>query len=72
MDVKDKRKEIIDWVSSAGEETLELLDQIRSAEDSDWWDELTTNQKTMISEGQKDLDEGRVANHAEVKIKYGL
>lgn len=67
-----KRKEIIDWVLEADDEMILLLEQLKEAEKSDWWQELTDEQRKKIEEGQKDIDDGRVVEHSEVKRKYGI
>jgi len=74
MNLTKEKERIKAWVDSADEETIDLLNQIREGENdaSDWWDELTEEQKAQIAEGQKDVDEGRVTPHSEVKKRYGL
>lgn len=72
MNVVQKRKEIADWVLNVGEETLELLDQLKQSEKSDWWTTLSNEQKKMIEEGEKDIQEGRIISHEEVKRLHGL
>jgi predicted transcriptional regulator len=38
----------------------------------DWWNDLTEQQKLGIQRGLKDIDEGRIVSHSDVKKKYGL
>jgi len=69
------KKEIIDWLSSLDDKaTLEYLKVVKDTESqtSDWWNDLTNEQKTKIHAGLKDLKEGNVISHQEVKSKYGL
>ncbi len=71
MDLVKKRKRIIDLVSNASAETLELLEEIMSPS-SEWWNELSDRQKEMIKEGQEDIDNGRVISQDEMKRRHGL
>jgi predicted transcriptional regulator len=43
-----------------------------SLKEKDWWHELTVSQKEAIERGLKDIEEGRVVSHEDVKKKYGL
>ncbi len=74
MNLTKEKERIKAWVDSADEETIDLLNQIREGEHeaSDWWDELTEEQKAQIAEGQKDVDEGRTISHAKVLRKFNF
>ena len=72
MDVIVKRKEIMEWVSNLGEETLEILDQIKSSQKSDWWNELSDHEKQMVAKGQDDINQGKTVRYSSVMKKYGL
>lgn len=74
MDLTKEKERIKAWVDAADEDTIDLLKQIQFGETemTDWWDELTDDQRQQIEEGQKDVDEGRVTSHADVKKRYGL
>lgn len=39
---------------------------------SDWWQELSDEQKGGIERGLRDIDAGRVTPHDQVKGEYGL
>ena len=75
MTTESLRKEIIDWLSSLDDKaTLEYLKVVKDTESqtSDWWNDLTKQQKSKINAGLKDLKKGKVVSHHEVKAKYGL
>ncbi len=40
--------------------------------DTDFWDELSENDKTEIKEGIQDIEMGRTHTYQEVFTKYGL
>jgi ribosomal protein S25 len=62
-------KSVADWVV-----TIEYLKVVKdsSLKEKDWWHELTVSQKEAIERGLKDIEEGRVVSHEDVKKKYGL
>ena len=67
--------ELIEWLSKLeDEDTIEYLKVVKdsSSKENDWWCDLTANQKEAIERGLKDIEEGRIVSHEEVKIKYGL
>ena len=67
--------ELIEWLAKLDdEETINYLKIVKDSKSSqnDWWDELTNDQKQGIQRGLKDIDEGRVTPHEDVKKKYGL
>ncbi len=54
--------------------TLEYLKAVKesASQTSDWWNSLTVEQKSKINAGLKDIKEGNLISHREVKTKYGL
>ncbi|HEY3389334.1 MAG TPA: hypothetical protein VGK38_07175 [Prolixibacteraceae bacterium] len=67
--------ELIEWLAKLDDyETLDYLKLIKDAKVSqeDWWYGLSEEQKEGLERGLKDIDEGRVTPHEDVKLKYGL
>ncbi len=67
--------ELIEWLAKLEDnETINYLKIVKDSKTSknDWWDDLTEEQKQGIQKGLKDIEEGRVVSHEEVKRKYGL
>jgi hypothetical protein len=67
--------ELIQWLTKLeDDETLDYLKVVKdsSNSNSDWWDELSDEQKSGIESGLKDVDNGRVHTHKDIKLKYGL
>lgn len=67
--------ELIEWLASLeDDDTIEYLKVVKDSRTSenDWWSELSREQREGIERGLKDIDEGRVVSHDEVKTKYGL
>lgn len=72
---KDKRLEIINYLSET--ENSDLINAIHDFlkdynETGDFWDHLSSNEKSKIEEGLEDIQEGRITPHEKVKAKYGL
>lgn len=67
--------ELIEWLTRLeDDDTIEYLKLVKdsSFSENDWWHNLTPKQKRGIEQGLRDIDEGRVTPHEEVKGKYGL
>jgi len=67
--------ELIEWLAKLEDnDTINYLKIVKDSKISknDWWDDLTEEQKQGIQRGLKDIEEGRVVTHEEVKKKYGL
>jgi hypothetical protein len=67
--------ELIEWLTKLKD--LDTLNYLKIVKDSrsrkqDWWNDLTEQQKLGIQRGLKDIDEGRIVSHSDVKKKYGL
>lgn len=69
MDIQTKKYQLIEWITKIRDN--QLLDKLlKIAENKDWWDEISSDERDAIEEGLKDLSENRAADHAEVKKIY--
>jgi len=67
--------ELIEWLTQLEDvATIKYLKIVKDAraKNSDWWDELTEDQIKSIERGLRDIDQGKVTPHDQVKRKYGL
>ena len=67
--------ELIEWLTHLDDDdTITYLKIVKDSSEkgSDWWQELTDEQKAGIERGLHDIDAGRVTPHDQVKDKYGL
>ncbi|MFW6309477.1 MAG: hypothetical protein ACOC1D_00110 [Prolixibacteraceae bacterium] len=67
--------ELIEWLTSLEDsDTIEYLKLVKDSKSagSDWWYDLSEEQKRKIEQGMKDIKEGNVLPHEQVKKKYGL
>ena len=75
MGLKADKLELIEWLRNLNDdETISYLKIVKSSreQNNDWWDDLTLDQKKGIDRGLRDIKEGRVTPHDQVKKKYGL
>nr|NQU91064.1 hypothetical protein [Bacteroidota bacterium] len=67
--------ELIEWLlNMENSDTINYLKLIKDTNmvNSDWWDDLSADQKAGIERGLRDIDEGRTTSHEIVKERYGL
>jgi len=67
--------ELIEWLTHLEDEaTINYLKLVKesSSQQNDWWNDLTDEQIQGIERGLKDVDEGRVIPHDQVKKIYGI
>ncbi len=67
--------ELIEWLTKLNDiETLNYLKIIKESgiNNHDWWNDLTAQQVQGIQRGLRDIDEGRIVSHEDVKKRYGL
>jgi len=67
--------ELINWLTKLEDnETLDYLKVVKDSLDSesDWWNELSDEQKSGIERGLNDIDAGRIRSHSDIQTKYGL
>ena len=67
---KDKL-EIIKWIAGLKDETsLERIKLLKNKKYSDWWDEISEDEKSAIDHGIKDMKMGKTKSHTEVRKLY--
>ncbi len=67
--------ELIEWlIKLEDDETIQYLKVVKDSrpDDHNWWDDLDASQRKGIEQGLKDIDNGLVTPHDEVRKKYGL
>jgi hypothetical protein len=75
MGLAADKLELIEWLKNLDDnDIISYLKIVKNSKesDSDWWDDLTDDQKQAIQRGLDDIDKGRITPHNEVKRKYGL
>ncbi len=67
--------ELIEWLTNLQDvHTIEYLKIVKDSRTSgsDWWDDLTEDQKNAIESGVEEIKEGKIVAHEDVVKKYGL
>jgi hypothetical protein len=75
MGLEAIKLELIEWLTKLDDQdTIQYLKVVKdsSSDDRDWWDTLSKEQKQGVERGVKDLEDGRITTHEEVKKRYGL
>lgn len=70
MGAEALKLELLDWLMHVdNNDMLQYLKVIKdqSTSQTDWWDELTDEQKAGIERGMKDVDLGKIVSHEDVK-----
>ncbi len=75
MEQETIKLELIEWLTKLNDlETLNYLKIVKESRyvNHDWWNDLKEQQIQGIQRGLKDIDEGRIVSHEDVRKKYGL
>lgn len=72
MNLDSEKLKIINWIASLTDESIiQKLKLLREQEkNTDWWDEISEEEKASIQRGLEDVKAGRVVPHEEVRKKY--
>jgi hypothetical protein len=71
INIQNKKIELIQWLSTLNDEsTIEKLMKLRESEKTDWWQEISKEEKNSIEKGIKDADSGKLKSHSEAKKLY--
>lgn len=69
------KTELIEWLTNLNDDkTILYLKLLKDSEisNTDWWYDLSQDQKSGLQRGLSDIDAGRVTLHEDIKLKYGL
>ena len=70
-DVSVLRSQVKEFVNTASEKELELMYRFFDVENKDdWWNEITEDQKKIVTKGLAQLDKGEGIPHKDVMKKY--
>lgn len=71
VNIQDKKIELIQWLSTLNDESIiEKIMKLRESERSDWWREVSKEEKKSIEKGIRDADSGKLEPHSKVKKLY--
>lgn len=75
MKLETIKLELIEWLTKLeDQDTIEYLKVVKDAKlgETDWGHELTAEQTQALARGLKDIDQGRVTAHEEVKKRFEI
>ena len=66
-ELNKKKLDLINWINQLSDKnTIELLDNLKSATSKDdWWDELSDNEQKKLQNGMNDIKKGNVISSAQ-------
>jgi len=70
MDMQAEKLGLIQWLAQLTDESIIAKIKTLRNEKSDWWDEITAEEKAEIEEGLSQADKGAVTPHSEILKKY--
>lgn len=71
LNLQNKKIELIQWLSTLNDQILiDKLMSLRKKEKTDWWNEISNDQKKSIEKGIIDANNGKLTSHQDVKKKY--
>jgi hypothetical protein len=71
LSLQNKKIELIQWLSTLNDQSLiDKLLKLKDKEKIDWWEKLSSAEKTSIEKGIKDADQGKLTSHTDVKNIY--
>lgn len=72
MNLEKEKLRIIKWVTGLKDNTaIERLKMLREKpKKTDWWDEISEEERAAIDKGLEDIKTGRVKPHGEAKKLY--
>lgn len=71
MDIQAEKLRLIEWLASLRDsKTISELIALKKSKETDWWDEISSEEKAEIEEGLAQADKGELAPHKQVMAKY--
>jgi predicted transcriptional regulator len=73
MNIQAEKLGLIEWIAKINDSSIiKKLQRIHDeySKTSDWWDEISIEERESIKRGLKDIEEGRVHSHETAKSIY--
>ncbi len=71
INIQNKKIELIQWLSTLNDESIiEKIMKLRENEKTDWWKEISKEERKSIEKGIQDADSGKLKSHSEAKKLY--
>ena len=69
MNIHAEKIKLIEWITRVQDNSI-INKLLKVKEESDWWDEISSEEKTSIEQGLQDIKEGKGIKHSEAKKLY--
>ena len=71
MDIQAEKLQLIEWLARLNDKaTLKRIINLKKEKEKDWWEQLSTEEKSEIEEGLAQADRGEVIQHKEAMSRY--
>ncbi len=71
LSLENKKIELIQWLSTLNDISLiDKLMKLREKEKTDWWKEISAEERKSIEKGIEDAENGKLIAHSKVKGIY--
>lgn len=72
LSIEHQKIELIQWLSTLTDASvIEELIKLRKVEQTNWWAEISSEEKISIKKGIADAEAGNLHEHSEAKKLYG-
>ena len=69
MNIQSEKLKLIEWITRIQDSSI--IDKLlKVKEESDWWDEISQEEKESIEKGLRDVKSGKTHQHAVAKKLY--
>ncbi|WZL88510.1 hypothetical protein VS868_12990 [Salinimicrobium sp. 3283s] len=70
-EIQNKKIELIQWLSTLDDELIiEKIMKLRKKEKTDWWNEVSKEEKASVQKGIEDADSGNLESQSEARKLY--
>ncbi|OGU29449.1 MAG: hypothetical protein A2057_07775 [Ignavibacteria bacterium GWA2_35_9] len=72
MSIENEKLKLIEWIKELRDDsTIEKIKMLKdNPGETDWWNEITEEEKASIEKGLVDIKEGRITPHSDVKKRF--
>lgn len=71
MDIQAEKLNLIQWLAGIDNEAIiQQFAALRKQQESDWWDEISEEERAEIEEGLAQANHGELIPHDQVMAKY--
>ena len=69
MNIQSEKLKLIEWITKVQDNAI-IEKLLRVKEESDWWDEISVEERQSIERGLNDIKEGKTHQHSSAKKLY--